>query len=343
MISKSHQGPASLYLRLSITDRCNLRCHYCRPAVEAPLDTAETLAWPPGAEQRSTVDRRTSARRPLTDAELVELVGLVDGERPIHKLRLTGGEPLVRPGLTSLVRQLRRRLPGAALCLTTNGTLLARHAAELREAGIEAINVSLDSTDPPAFRDITRGGRVAAAIDGIRAARRAGIPRMKINTVLIRRFNGDGIEDLVLLAAQEGCEIRFIELMPCGEGSVLFDTDFIPASEALGSLIQRFEYLGPEPVTSTAVRHRLLVGGRETVIGFIRTVSHPFCDGCDRLRMDCRGNLISCLRIEDKVDLLEPLRSGDVERAKRAIRCCLAGKRAPQCQWPGRNMVAIGG
>lgn len=311
-----------VYLRLSVTDRCNLRCRYCRPE-------RGCSALPP--EQAAAGE------------EVVELVGLIDRELGIRKLRITGGEPLVRPGLVGLVEGLRARLPAARLCLTTNGLLLRSHAASLKAAGIEFVNVSLDAADAATFDSITRGGRLADALDGIRAAREAGFDAVKINSVLLETANGRRIEHLVRLAAEEGCEIRFIELMPCGEGADLFAADYLSADEAFRRLLVAFEHIGVEPWSATARRHRLRVDGREVVVGFIAAVSHPFCEGCDRLRLDVGGTLVSCLRGEDGIDLLKPLRASDPELVRREVRRCFAGKCPPGDAWPRRRMVAIGG
>lgn len=311
-----------VYLRLSVTDRCNLRCRYCRPERGCSSLPAPRVA---------------------TDAEIVDLAELIDRELGVRKLRITGGEPLVRPGLAGLVEALRGRLPSARLSLTTNGLLLRRHAASLRAAGIESVNVSLDAADARAFEAITRGGRLADALDGIRAARDAGIDPVKINSVLLETLNGRGVEELVRLAAAEGCEIRFIELMPCGEGSDIFSTDYLPADEALRRLTAAFEHIGLEPRSATARRHRLRVDGRETVVGFIAAVSRPFCEGCDRLRLDSGGRLVSCLRTDDGIDILGPLRAGDPDLSRREIRRAAVEKRPPGDAWPRRRMVGIGG
>ena len=227
----------SVYLRLSVTDHCNLRCRYCRPARGEPDGDRSAYAL---------------------DAELLGLVMLVEEERPIEKLRLTGGEPLLRPDVATLVSRLRARLPHASLCMTTNAMLLAPMARPLRQAGLDGLNVSIDSADATTLARLTRGGRLEAAMDGIRAAQEAGFRNIKINSVLLRRFNVEGLTCLVRLASSQRCEIRFIELMPCGQGADLFPTDFIPAEEALALLQREFPYLGAAP-DHYGRRHRLLV------------------------------------------------------------------------------------
>ncbi|MHB8903280.1 MAG: GTP 3',8-cyclase MoaA [Thermoguttaceae bacterium] len=315
-----HTG--STYLRLSITDGCNLSCHYCRPE-SGPLEPEAS---------------------PLADeTELLELVRLIDRATGIHKLRLSGGEPLVHPRVVELVARLRSMLPAARLCLTTNGILLPRYGASLRRAGLQAVNVSLDSLDPDRFRDVTGGGQVESTLSGIRAAVNGRFDGVQVNTVLIRRINGDQLADLVRFAAGLGCEIRFIELMPFGLGSPIWQSDYLPADEALDSLKQDFPYLGEAPPSGTASRHRLLVDGRPATIGMISPVSKPFCSRCDRLRLSRKGQLYACLRQASRADLLAPLRAGDLESVCGRIQQALRDKQDPGQQWPDRPMISIGG
>lgn len=311
-----------LYLRLSVTDRCNFRCQYCRPA-----KTTRDESLPPSA----------------SNAELVDLVRRIDRVRPLHKLRLTGGEPLLRPGLVDLVRNLRALLPNAVLALTTNGSMLSRLARPLRMAGLDALNISLDTLDPVAFATLSRGGQLGRVLEGIRAAQAEGFGKLKLNSVLIRRVNGDHLGSLVRLAVDVGCEIRFIELMPCGPGATLFATDFLSANEARTALEREFAYLDDLDGNGTARRHRFAVEGRPVTIGFITPVSHPFCATCNRLRLDCRGRLVSCLRSPHIEDLLTPLHRGDADEIAGRIRSCLAAKCSPGEAWSTRQMVWIGG
>ena len=310
------------YLRLSVTDRCNLRCAYCRPC--------EGTADPPSGPCAS-------------NSELIELVGKIDRACPVNKLRLTGGEPLLRADLVDLVRGLRRLLPDALLALTTNGSLLERLAAPLHVAGIVRVNVSLDTLDRVAFATLTRGGRLDATRRGVEAAQSAGLARLKLNTVLIRRVNGDRLGALVRWATQHACEIRFIELMPCGPGAALFATGHLSADDALTQLKSEFEYLGEYGREGTSQRHAFSVDGRPVTIGMIAPVSHPFCGDCNRLRLDARGRLISCLRRQDGENLLELLRRGAHEFVAERIEACLVAKTAPGDIWPDRQMVLVGG
>jgi cyclic pyranopterin phosphate synthase len=311
-----------VYLRLSVTDRCNLHCRYCRPARPGATFSSATLA---------------------SDEELLGLVALLHGEFPIYKVRITGGEPLLRSGLPALIEKLHRRLPEAELAMTTNAVLLKQHAEAVRRAGVEFLNTSLDTLSPELCKELTRGGDVRAIIDGIRAARVVGFPQIRINTVLMRNFNGDSLPSLVRFAAEIQCEIRFIELMPYGEGAAIYDREYLSADEALQSLEPEFPNLGPLPRSSTARRHRLLVDGREQAIGFITNISHPFCDGCDRTRLDSRGRLYACLRTVQGVDLLTPYRAGRIDVVRSLIRGEVPNKTIPQGLWPTHHMVSIGG
>lgn len=310
------------YLRLSVTDRCNLRCGYCRPA-----------SGPAEPEPRQSAD----------DAELFDLVRLVHAETGVHKLRLSGGEPLLYPCLTDVIARFRSLLPEATLAVTTNGSLLAQSAAVLRSAGLDSVNVSLDSLDPDRFRRLTGGGALESTVQGIHSAAAAGFSALKINAVLIRQVNGDELPELVRFAAELGSEIRFIELMPYGHGTELFRSDYLAADEALDSLKQEFRYLGAAQPTGTAERHRFLVNGRVATVGLITPVSRPFCSRCDRLRLNRSGRLFGCLRQSRGVDLLTPLRAGDERTVRQRVRDAIHDKRDPGVHWPARHMVTIGG
>jgi cyclic pyranopterin phosphate synthase len=280
---------------------------------------------------------------PATDEELLGLIAILHEEFPIYKVRITGGEPLLRPGLPGLIEKIRQRMPQAELAMTTNAVLLRQHAAAVRRAGVEFLNTSLDTLSPELCRELTRGGDLRTIVDGIRAAYAAGFPQIRINTVLMRTYNGDSLPPLVRFAAELGCEIRFIELMPFGEGAAIYDREFLSADEALQSLEAEFTNLGPLPRSSTARRHRLSVDGREQAIGFITNMSHPFCEGCDRTRLDSRGRLYACLRTVHGVDLLTPYRAGRIDMLRGLIRGEVPNKTIPAGTWPRHDMVNIGG
>lgn len=271
------------------------------------------------------------------------MVRLIDAEYPMYKVRVTGGEPLTRKDLPQLVARLHAQLPRVELALSTNALLLARSAIELRRAGIDSINISIDSLEPESFRELTRGGNVNAVLDGIQAAREAGFGKIRLNAVLMRNVNGNHLGELVCMAARFDCEIRFIELMPFGEGAALYDDEFFSGDEALESLQRSFPYLGAAEDSATAARHRFRIDGRERTVGFITTVSHPPCERCDRLRLDSHGKIYACLRTPQGVDLLSPYRAGEVDLVRQRIRREVPNKTIPQGVWPGHSLVLIGG
>jgi cyclic pyranopterin phosphate synthase len=314
--------PRSLYLRLSVTDACNLRCRYCRPERDAA-----------GQESPFTA----------SDDEVLDIIRLIRCDYPIHKIRVTGGEPTLRKDLPRLVARLRAEFPQVELAMTTNGLLLAPMAADLRQAGIDSLNISIDTLDAAAFRRLTRGGNVRTVLAGLQAARAAGYHKIRLNAVLMRTFNGGRLAELVSLAAQFDCELRFIELMPYGEGAAIYDEEYLSGDEALESLQGSFAFLGTAPDSATAARYRFLVAGRERTVGFITTVSHPFCERCDRLRLDSHGRIYACMRTPVGVDLLTPLRAGRIDVVRERIRRETPNKTIPQGVWPGHSLVTIGG
>ena len=319
----NRRSPASFYLRLSVTDRCNFACRYCRAA---------------GA------DAVENARRVLDYESLLALVGRIAHSVPLRKVRITGGEPLVRRDLPVFVSALRALLPEAELCLTSNGSLLRRYADDLRRAGLDRVNVSIDSADPERFAALTRGAlTVDRVLDGIRAAQEAGLGPIRLNSVLMRSYNGTHLPELVRTAARHDAELRFIELMPIGEAMHLPKEEYLSGEEALERLKRSFTYVRALREGGTATRHLLRDGTRDIKVGFITSVSHPFCARCDRLRLDSRGRLFSCLRREVGYDLATPLLDGRIDDVDDHIRHIAASKRLPAESWPERDMSAIGG
>lgn len=279
------------YLRLSVTDRCDLRCVYCM---------AEDMRFLPRAEVLSLEELARLAR---------VFVGL-----GVEKIRLTGGEPLVRQNLPWLVRELRG-LPGLReLALTTNGMRLAAQAPALRAAGLQRLNISLDSLDPARFRALTRVGELARVREGLAAAREAGFgagaERIKLNSVILRGRNDDEVEDLVAFAQAQDCDIAFIEEMPLG---VVDGHDralaFVPSDEILARLQRRFTLL-PSTESSGGPARYWRLAGSATRVGFISPHSHNFCASCNRLRLTVEGRLLLCLGNEHSLDLRPPLRAG---------------------------------
>lgn len=274
------------YLRVSVTDRCNLRCHYCMPEGGVTLRPPEEI---------------------LRLEEIARLVEVAVG-LGINRIRFTGGEPLVRKNFPYLVASTAS-LPGVEeVALTTNGTLLAPKAEELKKAGLARVNISLDTLNPEKFALLTRGGDLGSVLEGISAALRWGLEPVKINVVIYRGFNDDEIEAFAALAQDQPLHVRFIELMPVGEAAEL-SGGFLPVAEVLDRL-KTTTALEPAtvPGNGPAYYYRL-PGGRGTV-GFIAAVSEKFCRTCNRLRLTADGKLRPCLDSDYEVDLKGALRSG---------------------------------
>jgi cyclic pyranopterin phosphate synthase len=291
-------------LRLSVTDRCNLRCAYCMP---------EDPVWFP--------------REHLLSFEEIGRVAAVLAGAGVRKVRLTGGEPLVRRDLPDLVRMLAG-LPGIEdLSLTTNGVLLARHACALRESGLRRVNVSLDTLDPRRFARMTGRARLPEVLEGLRAAAGAGLSPIKINAVLLRGVNDDEAESLVDFAREQGCELRFIEVMPLDNHAAWDPARVVSGAELRQRIAARWPILPeiPEDPSAPATRYRFADGrGR---VGFVDSVTRPFCGDCSRLRLTSDGRVRVCLYDDREVDLRGPLRSGATDEALLSlVRQALAGK-----------------
>ena len=279
-------GRRITYLRVSVTDRCDFRCVYCM---------AETMTFLP--------------RQDLLTLEELDRLASAFVLRGVRKLRLTGGEPLVRRNLMWLIRSLSRHLGSGLdeLTLTTNGSQLATHAEALAECGVARINVSLDSLDPAKFRIITRRGDLTQVLRGIDAANRAGL-KIKINMVALRDVNEDEIEDVLRWAHGRGFDLTLIETMPMGEVGVDRTAQYLPLSLVRARLDQRFT-LDDDPFRSGGPARYVRVretGGR---LGFITPMTHNFCESCNRVRVTCTGTLYMCLGQDDAADLRAPLRA----------------------------------
>ena len=276
------------YLRLSVTDRCDLRCVYCMAEHMVFLPKAELLTL-------EELDRGASA-----------FVGL--GTR---KLRITGGEPLVRKGVMDLIRSLGRHLRTAALdelTLTTNGTRLAEFAGELADAGVRRINVSIDTLDPALFKRLTRGGDLAKVLTGVSAAQAAGL-KVKINAVALAHDNAAEIPELIRWAHGEGLAITLIETMPMGEVDA-DRTDQYLSLTALRRELESFWTLTDLPLSTGGPARYVRVEETGGQLGFITPLSHNFCEACNRVRLTCTGTLHTCLGQEDATDLRAVLRAG---------------------------------
>jgi cyclic pyranopterin phosphate synthase len=315
-------------LRVSLTDRCNLRCTYCMPA--------EGLAWLPREEV-------------LTDDEVVRLVDIASRRLGITEVRLTGGEPLLRRGLPDLVARLAALESAPELSITTNGIGLARTAAALREAGLRRVNVSLDTLKPERYAAITRRDRLTDVLDGLRAARAAGLSPVKINAVPVRGVNDDEIADLTAFAVEHGYRMRFIESMPLDAQDAWDRDQMVTADEILERLGARFE-LEPVGRADNAPAEEWRIVGTDSVVGVIASVTRAFCGSCDRVRLTADGQLRNCLFATAESDLRGLLRGGaDDAAVEAAWRICIAGKgpghaiNSAAFRRPERPMSAIGG
>lgn len=284
MLTDSFQRRIS-YLRLSVTDRCDLRCVYCM---------AEDMTFLP--------------RRDVLSLEELARVARVFVSLGVEKIRLTGGEPLVRQNLPWLVREIAG-LPGLReLALTSNGMRLSSMADPLHDAGLQCLNISLDSLQPQRFRELTRSGDLAQVLAGVAAAQRAGFRRLKLNSVILRGRNDDEVEDLLRFACAQGCDISFIEEMPLG---LINEHDraaaFVPSDEILTRLQQRFRLLPSTESTGGPSRYYRLADS-DTRVGFISPHSHNFCASCNRVRVTVEGRLLLCLGNEDSLDLRRLIR-----------------------------------
>ena len=282
-------GRVATDLRVSVTDRCNLRCTYCMPA--------EGLPWLP----KDSV---------LSDDELVRVLGVFVG-LGVRSLRITGGEPLIRPGLTGLVERIAALRPRPRIALTTNGLGLARLAPALAAAGLDRVNVSLDTVDPAEFATLTRRDRLADVEAGLEAATDAGLAPVKVNAVAMRGVNDASIPDLLQWCLDRGYELRFIEQMPLDADHSWSAASLVSREEILDRLGQRFS-LTPQPdgTRGSAPAESFLVDGGPATVGVIASVSAPFCAACDRVRLTADGMVRNCLFSMDESDLRGPLRAG---------------------------------
>ncbi len=322
-------GRVATDLRVSVTDRCNLRCTYCMPA--------EGLDWLPKPEL-------------LTFEELTRVIGIAT-RLGVTSVRLTGGEPLLRRGLPELVRQIAALPARPRIAMTTNGLGLDRLAAPLREAGLDRVNVSLDTVDREAFARLTRRDRLDDVVAGLRAAADAGLTPVKVNAVAMRGVNDESVADLLSWCLERGYELRFIEQMPLDAQHAWQRSTMVTQAEILERLAERFTLtpLGAQ-VRGSAPAETWLVDGGPAIVGVIASVSQPFCGACDRMRLTADGQLRSCLFARTEDDLRTPLRQGatDDELALQMQRL-MAGKKAghgiddPSFLQPARPMSAIGG
>jgi GTP 3',8-cyclase len=332
---QDHYGHRISYLRVSITDRCNERCNYCMPQ--------ELQEWLPREEI-------------LTFEETLRLVGIA-AELGVSKVRITGGEPLTRRDVIDFIRRIPE-IPGiTSIGLSTNGTLLAREiapgktmASALRAAGVESVNISLDTLDRAVYSQITGRDFHEQVLRGIDAAISAGFEQIKLNTVLMRGRNEDQLIPLVEFAAERDLILRFIEMMPVSTTEVLDDKNFMPVNEAKKMIESRYGRLIPETEFRTngpATYYQ--VPERRQRIGFIGAMTNlHFCESCNKLRLTCDGKLRPCLGSYLEFDIIKPMRAGASDEELKAFFLDVVDRKPEQHDFrnnyqPNRKMIAIGG
>ena len=329
MLADSY-GRVATDLRVSLTDRCNLRCAYCMPP--------EGLDWLPGDEV-------------LTADEIVRLIRIGVARLGILEVRFTGGEPLLRRDLETIVARTADLVPRPEISLTTNGIGLARRAAALADAGVDRINVSLDTLRPEVFRKMARRDRLPDVLAGLAAAAAAGLTPVKVNAVLMRGINDDEAVPLLAYCVERGYELRFIEQMPLDAQHGWKRAEMVTADEIFASLSASFSLTPDEAhARGSAPAETFLVDGGPARVGVIASVTRPFCGSCDRVRLTADGQIRNCLFARSENDLRSLLRSGasDAEialawQAAVAVKLPGHGINDPSFLQPDRPMSAIGG
>jgi cyclic pyranopterin phosphate synthase len=315
------------YLRISVVDACNLRCDYCRPSAD---------------------DFHATPRARLLSFDEIERIVRIAVGFGVEKIRLTGGEPLVRKGIVDLVARIARIHGIRDLAMSTNATLLAEHARALRDAGLKRVNISLDTLDAQKFSRLT-GGNLHDVLRGIQAAQHAGLTPIRLNAVLLRGINITEAASLIDFSIREQLELRFIELMPMRDG-MDWQQHYFPVSEllALPEIIERVDLSAWQRQGSSAARYLPLrhASGR---VGFIEPMSNRFCEGCDRLRLMSDGKLRPCLPADNEVDLRSAMRSGSSDQDIEALVRNAVASKAEIGQYRfetngrQRSMISIGG
>jgi GTP 3',8-cyclase len=323
-------GRMATDLRVSLTDRCNLRCTYCMPA--------EGLDWLP----RDGL---------LTDDEIIRLIQIAVTRLGVTEIRFTGGEPLLRPGLPGLVVRAAELRPRPDISLTTNGIGLTRLAEPLRAAGLNRVNVSMDTLSPEVFKRLTRRDRLADVLAGLAAADAAGLAPVKVNTVLMRGVNDHEAPALLAFCLAHSYQLRFIEQMPLDAQHGWERSQMVTADEVLAALSRDYTLTpGNQAARGAAPAETFLIDGGPAKVGVIASVTRPFCGTCDRVRLTADGQIRNCLFARTESDLRTPLRAGasDEEIAERWARAVAAklpghGINDPGFLQPSRPMSAIGG
>ncbi|MFM8593592.1 MAG: GTP 3',8-cyclase MoaA [Chloroflexota bacterium] len=292
-------GRQMSYLRISLTDRCNFRCVYCMPALG--------MKFQPREEH-------------LTDDELIRVIGLF-AKIGIRKLRLTGGEPTIRPHLVELIRSMKQFEGIEEVSMTTNALLLSRLAPDLKDAGLDRVNISIDTLDPVRFKEMTRGGRLDLVWKGIEAADEVGLTPIKLNSVVMRGQNDHEVVDMAKLTLDHAWSVRFLEIMPLEGVGDVHDEGLVTSEETQARLEERFGPLEPVETDPADPARLWRINGAPGTIGFISPVSAPFCAACNRLRLTADGKIRLCLLRPDEGDLRDLLRGGaDDDTLEEAMR-----------------------
>ncbi len=291
------------YLRVSVTDKCNLKCFYCRPDNSEFVPHEEILRY----------------------EEIARLVKAMT-KYGLKKVRITGGEPLVRPQLEELVRMLREIPEIKDISLTTNGITLAKHAEELRKAGLDRLNISIDSLKPDLFYQITKG-RLEDVLEGIRVSKELGYNPIKVNAVIVKGLNEDEALDFVEFGAEYGVEVRFIEMMPIGGELINWSEEKVkPLDEIKQKIEEKYGKLIPAISIGSGAARVYKVPKLNTKVGFITPISNPFCDGCSKLRLTAEGHIKLCLRTDEEIDAKPVIRNGTDEELDRFIKKVIVEK-----------------
>ena len=315
----------SLSLRISVTDRCQQRCLYCMPHEGLPMGRHEDV---------------------LSFEEITRFVETLKGRFDLAKVHITGGEPLVRRGIVDLVGMIAA-LGVDDLALTTNGQLLTQLAPGLKAAGLDRVNLSLDSLDAAVYSELTGGGDLQKTLDGIQAALECGLEPVKINTVVLRGYNDTEVAGIAAFGIERGCAVRFLELMPIGHAKPLFESLFVPTAEVRRRLEERFT-LEPADHRGGSSRNFIATGqsGNRGTVGFISSESHPFCEGCTRIRLTSTGEMIACLARGTGSSIRELLREPSLDSAIRlqdAVAEALSSKCLRGAFDSARTMADTGG
>ncbi len=318
----------SVSLRISVTERCQLACKYCRPA------------------NGCNASLNSTGPNSLCFEDIAYFVKLIQRHFRLSKVHLTGGEPLLKPGLAELIRSLTDS--GLDLALTTNGQCLEDRASALKQAGLGRINVSLDSINPRTFTNMTRGGKIEHTLAGIQKAIDVKLLPVKLNVTILRGLNDHEIEEIAQYGLSMGCEVRFLELMPIGPAKGEFETFFVSASEIHQRLARAFRLKSIESKPGqSARRYRARSAqGQEGILGLIAPYTRPFCNGCQRLRLTSTGQLITCLASGHSIDMNRWLRHRD-PHSDRMMQQIVNRELDAKCMrgsfHTSRTMVAVGG